>query len=291
MKTQTTRKEQNNMATKADKDKLAKGAAAIRKADAERKKKNKKTPPADQLPALPDVTASERPIGELLTERVQIDTTHLSVTLSKETPFGEYLPIFDYFRDTAEHAGFMLGDIINQGKAIYGATYEGIMAKTGRAKQTLEIYATTSAHVPANIREPALTFTHHREVAAIPDKKDQIALLKDAKKNKWSVSELRAAAKPKKPKKEPRKPKANANPRKTKKGKPAPPPYEPSADETAQVDAALEALRGTDAEHLTAGFKTLAIKLSNKTKKEISAALAPYAELKKAIDDKTGYGD
>jgi len=74
---------------------------------------------------------------------------------------------------------WIIGDLLNAGERIYGESYTQAVDALGMEVQTLYNYASICAHVPSEMREPTLTFTHHALVAYQDDKADLLQLASD----------------------------------------------------------------------------------------------------------------
>lgn len=214
--------------SKSAKDKLAAGAAAIKKAEAEAKKKNvsSTTPPKDggKLEVLPKIETNKEDIGAIMQRRVTIDG--FALALDSNTEAGEYVRIFDSISGQVEMGGLILGDLINQGAELkcFGGKYAAAMASTGRSVDRLKTFASVAKNTPLSLREmitkrKEIQFEHIREISKVPELEDK----------KGIVKELVEAAKEGKPLtvKQVREKADKFKPRKKKKVKPAKPAKEP----------------------------------------------------------------
>ncbi len=246
-------------------EKLAKGAAAIKKAKAAAEK-NKPL----------DIKESTRSINDILADRVTVLPGSVGVILDKKTPLEESLRLLDYFGTFSDHVGFMIGDVLNFGNHAYGEKYQRALNQTGRAYSTLAGYAEAARRIPAKERIAALSYTHHRELLRLGDAGKITSMLKtlgaDAKKGKvMPVSELRDKVKKLAPRKKAKKSKNGAD-------KPEEPAYTPTAEEQAAIDSGEEALKAIDIEPL----KVLA-KCDDATKDKWAKLLTPWANLCDAL--------
>lgn len=78
---------------------------------------------------------------------------------------------------------FALGDLMNAGEKMYGEKYGRWSEITGYAVDSLYNIASTCNRVPINARREALSFTHHREVAGLPEAEQGVWLETAEKKN------------------------------------------------------------------------------------------------------------
>ncbi len=82
-------------------------------------------------------------------------------------------------------------------RALYQAIAK-LIPMDDAARATFSTYGWVCRHVPVSIRIETLSFTHHREVAAL-ERKEQVRLLALCEKNGWSVMDLREAIRGKRP--------------------------------------------------------------------------------------------
>jgi len=101
--------------------------------------------------------------------------------------------------ETMEEAvGFWIGDAIIRGEQEFGErAYQPWTAKGYKAER-LRQYAWVASHVGVYARKDELSFTYHREVAALPEP-EQVALLDRAEAEHLSTRELREIVKGAKP--------------------------------------------------------------------------------------------
>jgi dipeptidyl aminopeptidase/acylaminoacyl peptidase len=93
------------------------------------------------------------------------------------------------------YLNWWLGDWMLFGVKEYGdrakAAVDGA-AEIGMSVDQLKAAIYVSEHVQETIRITSLSWSHHREVAKLPDEKQQKRWLALAQVNNWSVSELRS---------------------------------------------------------------------------------------------------
>ncbi len=87
-----------------------------------------------------------------------------------------------------------IGDWINYGDAAYGEKYAQALDETGLDVQTLMNAAWVAGRIPAGLREERLSWTHHREVAALEPEPRQ-ALLERAVAENLPTAKLAALVK------------------------------------------------------------------------------------------------
>lgn len=165
---------------KAEHDALAKGAKQIREANNGGGKKNGKKPAAkansepEAKPLVP-VTPSDKPADKLFQQFLEFSPDKTGVVISDKTPLEAFISIYDEAVRINKCAGFIVGDVIIQGRRLYGKDFDAMMAVNGRPLATLQIYADVALKVPQTMRKPWLDFTAAREVARLePDKQTKL---------------------------------------------------------------------------------------------------------------------
>lgn len=284
---------QQPMSTKkkpaSTKDELAKGAEEIRKLAAKKKPATKKSPakkdapPAENNGTLSVIPSTEE-IAALMKKHVIIAPDFTSLRIKDEIEIGEYIPIYDAVKeahdtaaDTAQKYQFVLGDLFNEGKRLFGKDFSVLMAKEGRPVSTLKKWGSIADNIDPALRNlhPALEWSHVAEVAKVPNELDKREILETAAKRAESgdvptVKEIRKEADKRKPRRT-----------KSKKKTPAVPPYEMDADERSLYDAfygnacSLEGHVMAEKKRL----KALLPKLTGADKKSMADTLEVFAEL------------
>jgi hypothetical protein len=268
------------MATKEDKAKLAEGAKAIKKAEAQAKK-----------PEPMVIPASTRDIRDILKDRVTVLDGSIGVKLASDTPIEECLRIMDWATTMSDHVGFMIGDVINFGQSKWGDKYQQAMEQTGRAYKTLADYASVARRIPAAKRRSSLSFSHHREILRLQDetKIEKVLTEVSAQAEKGTAptqKQLRDKISHLTPRK--KKPSKRATSGKGKK-KPAKEvkPYEPTDAEQEKMDEAEIALE--EASKLVSKLLPVVGRCDNKVKKGFLKAAEAIVTFYNALDKITGY--
>lgn len=267
------------MAVATIKDKLAAGAAEIRKAEAQA---------ADEKPFSEKELKPTRDIKEVMRERVTVLDNHIGLKLSPQTTPAENLQILDHVVQMGDHVQFMIGDVINDGEYRWGKKkYEDALNRTNRARRTLQEYARTSLVIPHNKRIMTLPFSHHAAIAKLngSPKLDEALGQLAKSKDEVQVADVRSIVKKLAPPKV-RKPTSGKSKKKGK-VKPAAPPYEPSEEEEAKLDNFMDALE--DAEAAGRSIKSVLLKLNNKRKREFEKGLEWLCGLLTEVQKTTGY--
>lgn len=108
--------------------------------------------------------------------------------------FIEWAKIGSAIGRVAESSIWWIGDWCNYGFWEYGKKYEEALAVTGLSYQALDDIAWVCKKVDLSRRRDNLSFTHHREVAAL-EPAEQDAWLDRAVSEGWARWELREALK------------------------------------------------------------------------------------------------
>ena len=82
-----------------------------------------------------------------------------------------------------------LGDALNYGEGRYGEKYTQAMELTGHTYQSLANYSWVARNIPMHVRNPLLSWTHHRVVCKLSTD-EQERLLTEAFQKQWSVDVL-----------------------------------------------------------------------------------------------------
>jgi hypothetical protein len=149
------------MSNKTDKAKLAVGAEKIRIAQKEAGR--------EKAPEPLVIPKSTRAIEDIMRERVTIHPDHIGLKIADATPIEESLRILDWATAMSDHVGFMIGDVINFGKAKWGEKYNAALIQTGRAYTTLRQYASVAERIPIEKRKSKLTFWQHELIVRTPE--------------------------------------------------------------------------------------------------------------------------
>lgn len=297
------------------KDKLAAGAAVLKKAQAEAAEAKKTAKPTAkekatskavavvvEPPPKPVKVDMKTPIEEILEKYVKVTHGNSAVEVGKECPDSAYVRIFDYFAALGEKVQFLLGDVINAGENILGEKYAAVMAATNRPIGQLKQYAYVARNVPPALRNlhPALGYTHAAAVAKVPQLADKESILKEAAKaategHPMTVKEVAMKADKLVPKKVTgagRKPKGTPKGAKKKDGKGAPPPLEMSAEQSAMYDDVLEKARALE-ESITGPnaepFRAFIFKIKYADKKALLDCVRPVGMLWNNLEKYLGY--
>ena len=96
------------------------------------------------------------------------EVTTISLVLPETLSFEDWDAIGKRLSQVASGVQWWIGDWLNYGERRYGEMYSQAEAITERENQLLRNYKYVSANVELSSREDNLSWTHHREVAALP---------------------------------------------------------------------------------------------------------------------------
>jgi hypothetical protein len=117
-----------------------------------------------------------------------------SLTLREGLSYERWQEIGATLQNMERSVAWWIGDWLNYGERTYGETYAQAVEATGMKTQTLLNYASVASRVDLPTRVDSLSWSHHREVAALEPPK-QVALLARAEAEHLSTRELRQLVK------------------------------------------------------------------------------------------------
>ncbi|WP_438939756.1 LmbU family transcriptional regulator [Catenulispora rubra] len=104
--------------------------------------------------------------------------------------FEKWVGIGNYLSGVMSASSWCLGDWLVYGEATFTGRYRDAIELTSLDYQTLRNHAWVARSFPMSRRRDRLSFTHHAEVAALPEPEQDFWLLK-AEQHAWSVKRLR----------------------------------------------------------------------------------------------------
>jgi len=129
--------------------------------------------------------------------RYAINETSFTMPDGAEFPMVER--ILKGFKIVGDATKFWRGDLLVYAQRNFGEMYSQLVDDSDYAFQTLKDEMWVSNNIAPSTRRGELSWSHHREVAALP-KPDQVKWLAMAVEKSLSASSLRALIKDKKPK-------------------------------------------------------------------------------------------
>lgn len=134
---------------------------------------------------------SERAVAAIaapVQNRIQRSATGL--VIAGDTSFEEWSSFGEWLQSAERSLMWWIGDWMRFGEHKWGEKYAQAIAATGHAYQTLRDAAWVSGAYDLSCRHDKLSWTHHREAAALPERH---RILDEAESAGWSVRETRAA--------------------------------------------------------------------------------------------------
>jgi len=128
-------------------------------------------------------------MGELAKIESYCELNKTNLTFKRDVSKDEWMSVFQALKQVEGCVQFWIGDCLAYRQQKWGM-YDDIAEETELDKQTLKNYKTVAESVPAGVRIPELSYTHHREVASLPPEKQELFLNKAVEEN-LSVRELR----------------------------------------------------------------------------------------------------
>jgi hypothetical protein len=112
------------------------------------------------------------------------------LNLPRDLPFDTWLRIGRHLSVLATSSAWCLGDWLVYGEAAYSGRYRDAIERTSLDYQTLRNYAWVARCFSLSRRRDRLSFSHHLEVAALPEP-EQDFWLRKAEEHGWSRNRLR----------------------------------------------------------------------------------------------------
>lgn len=119
-----------------------------------------------------------------------LERTPSALHLPDDLSFEQWSALGPPLLEAAYSVMWWVGDWLVYGDRYNDVDYHTAAAITGLEYGTLADYKWVAAHVPPDVRRPALSFSHHRAVAGLPES-DQRELLSLADESEWSRNEFR----------------------------------------------------------------------------------------------------
>ncbi|MEZ0115623.1 hypothetical protein ABH920_009664 [Catenulispora sp. EB89] len=135
-----------------------------------------------------DVARGDRDLGGALDTSTFI--TRRGLRLPRRMAFEKWVGIGNYLSGVMSASSWCLGDWLVYGEATFTGRYRDAIELTSLDYQTLRNHAWVARSFPMSRRRDRLSFTHHAEVAALPEPEQDFWLLK-AEQHAWSVKRLR----------------------------------------------------------------------------------------------------
>lgn len=131
-----------------------------------------------------------------------VDFKQLSLNFEVKLPIEKAMIFAEALSKINRSIQFWWGDFLNYSEKTYGEEYAQLVPE-GIETSTLIKWKWVSDRIKPKIRQQALTYSHHEEVAHIDEEADREGWLKRAVKEKLTVRELRKMIKGEPNKKDP----------------------------------------------------------------------------------------
>jgi hypothetical protein len=135
----------------------------------------------DDVLELPD-SEVEAPALVALHGPFKLTSTTVEVDAQAMT-FEEWEAALEWCQSVEKASPWWVGDLIEMGEARWGEKYAQALDHTKYSEQALRDIAYVARSVAPSIRRPEVSFTHHREVAALPPSAQQTWLHKAETEN------------------------------------------------------------------------------------------------------------
>lgn len=117
--------------------------------------------------------------------------TPTALVLHPDTSFDRWMSIGEALKQMEKSVMWWIGDWCNFGERKYGEKYTQAMEASGYTYQAVADAAWVAARIEISRRRETLTFTHHREVAALATQEEADDLLDRAETEKLSTRDMR----------------------------------------------------------------------------------------------------
>ena len=123
-----------------------------------------------------------------------VDVDQLGLTFSADTTLETAAELTRRLVTQQARLPWLIGDAFNQGEAMFGEAWFAAFDGLDYELHTLTDFAWVATRIPRDRRRIDLSWSHHREVAAL-DPEDRDKYLEQAVSERWTRAELRAALK------------------------------------------------------------------------------------------------
>jgi hypothetical protein len=227
--------------------------------------------------------------GALIAQYVQFLPGNVGIHLDDKTPFDAYLPIFDETAKICRVSGILLGDMLVEGRRIYGDEFAALMAAQGRPISTLWIYEDTARKIGQGIRRPWLDISAYREFARLPAPEQErllveVELVMDETRRVPTVLEIRAKSRSLKPAAHRNTMTASQKKRARRAVLRAAQPYEPTDDELDTLQLFNDHLKAFQAFCENEDLKALVLKLTVEDRQYYVDGFAPLVSFSQTLE-------
>lgn len=132
------------------------------------------------------------PKGQL---ELAIDVVGFDIAKISDSDYETWEAIVERALRLGRGVQWAVGDLLNYGEDKFGETYAQAVTLDGYESSTIQRWKFVSRMISREIRSEMLSFSHHAEIAGIPEKADIAALIVECEDEMWTVAELRAIIK------------------------------------------------------------------------------------------------
>ena len=115
--------------------------------------------------------------------------TPTGLAFTGDLPFDQWEILLNRLYTMNGAIQWMLGDALNYGNARYGEKYSQALETTKLTYSALANFSWVARSVPAENRNPNLSWTHHRAVSKL-ELEEQKRLLDEAERKEWTADAL-----------------------------------------------------------------------------------------------------
>lgn len=137
-------------------------------------------------------TIADMDTGEILEIPARVERRNTGLIISDETSFDEWSALGEWLQSAERSLMWWIGDWLRFGESKWGDKYASGIEITGRSYQNLADAKWVADRVEFSRRRENLSWSAHREVAALPPQQAD-SILDEAEREGWSVRETRAA--------------------------------------------------------------------------------------------------
>lgn len=148
------------------------------------------------LPDLPNAGNALAVQGDGTIQLGNYTLTPIGLQIGNNATHEEWQQLGQILRRLDGSLQWLIGDWLVQGEMVWGESYEAIAQATGYDPKTLYQFKWVASNIQFSLRRENLTFGHHKLVVGLQPIQQQHWLIK-ADDAGWSISQLRAAMKPK----------------------------------------------------------------------------------------------
>jgi hypothetical protein len=129
--------------------------------------------------------------GQIVAQHGPFVLTAAGIIVTGAPTYEEWISATTWVQQVEKASPFWIGDLLAFGEATFGEKYAQAIETTGHKVGYLMNVVSVAQKIPAARRHPDLSFSHHQEVAALPEP-EQDQWLDKAEMENWSSKDLRS---------------------------------------------------------------------------------------------------